>query len=186
MEMQQCLPGEAKWIHGALPPKRTHPGIDTGETMQKILPGSFLLLCLFLPGSKDLPRLLPLCLPVAIAQDAIVPDFDEPLRQNVQQKPADELKRRKGHPFGPVSIGGVPVTKRDLIAFQPFDPLIADGHPMRIPSQIRQDVLRTAKRRLVIGDPFFLTQIGDERAEPGGGFPRRDLSCADGSCPTTA
>jgi len=148
--MQQCLPGEAKWIHGALPPKRTDDSLC----------GT--VLCF-------LRRY-----------------FYFHIRQNVQQKPADELKGGKGHPFGPVSIGRVPVAKRDRIAFQPFDPLIADGHPMRIPSRIRQDVLRTAKGRPAIGDLFFPSQVGDEGVKPGGGFPRRDLSCADRSCPTTA
>ena len=69
--------------HLSLATLRTDSGIDAGETTEEILPGGFLILRLFTPGVQDLTRLRQLCLPVAIAQDPIVSDLDEPLRQNV-------------------------------------------------------------------------------------------------------
>ena len=76
-------------------------------------------------------------LAIAVAEEAVIPDLDKALGQNMLQETPDEL-------FG--GDGTVPscpglrvlVAKGDLIVFHSQDAIVTDGHPKDIGSQILQ------------------------------------------------
>ncbi|MBB6106643.1 hypothetical protein F4827_006519 [Paraburkholderia bannensis] len=91
-------------------------------------------------------------------------------RQHMQQEASHEFLWLKRHrllaraPAGPVVLppeGHAPVVERD-------EPLIGDGHAMRIARQIRKDRLRSRERALRINHPFACSQRREPLCEDSG------------------
>ena len=81
------------------------------------------------------------------SQKAIVTDFVEAGRQDVQEKAADELKGRDRHDM--VALGD----EGNGIAVHGDEPVIGDGDPVRVSAKIPEDLVRAAERSFCIDVP---------------------------------
>lgn len=99
-------------------------------------------------------------------------DTHEPLRQNVEQKAPDELVDRQRHPFGMVVIGAGFVGKGNRITFDRLDPVVGDGNPVGISSEVFQDLRRAGEWLLGVDDPVFLMESFEELMEVSWSFER--------------
>jgi len=94
----------------------------------------------------------------SLRQETEVSDSDEALRQYMQEEPAQELRRQQRHLalFAAVSI--VLPTEGDVLTIECLQPMIGDGDPMRITSQIAQDFRRPAEGWFGIDYPVLAVQ----------------------------
>lgn len=90
------------------------------------------------------PRFRDAFMPPAIAQQAVVPDFDKTLRQDVQAKPPHKLIEPQGHDLALRACGVVLVAKahRACCGIHREQPPVTDGHTMRVAREIAQHLLR--------------------------------------------
>jgi hypothetical protein len=76
----------------------------------------------------------------------------------VEQKSPDELVRRKGHGFLLIVIAVVSPTKFHLALFDVDEPMIANGHPVRVAADIVHHLLWSGERWLGVDDPFHVSR----------------------------
>ena len=60
-------------------------------------------------------------------------DADEAAREDVEEKPLKELRRRQGHRFQAVSSGVVPPSEVHLAGVHADQPVIGDRHAVGLP-----------------------------------------------------
>ena len=94
----------------------------------------------------------------AIAQHPIVANADEPFGDHMEQEAPDELVDCEGHDCGAVPPAPVAPPEHDVALTEGHQAVIAEGDPMRIAAQVREDMLRGGKGRLGIDDPGLLPQ----------------------------
>ncbi len=90
----------------------------------------------------------------AIGEEAEVADADQPGRQYVEQKAADELDRIEGHGLGAGMISVVFPLEAHMAVFQSAKTVVGDGDAMSVAGQILQYAPRSAEGRLNVNDPF--------------------------------
>ena len=56
------------------------------------------------------------CFPASVAEDAVVSDFDEAFREDVEEEALDERRGRERHLVGAIGVCRVTVTEGDLIS----------------------------------------------------------------------
>ena len=84
-----------------------------------------------------------------------MPDPHEPRRQHVQEEPAEELDRLQRHRLLLPAVGVVlPAERRPGPSSRPISRLVADRHPVGVPGQVLEHLLRAAERRLGVDDPL--------------------------------
>ena len=98
-----------------------------------------------------------------VGQQAVVPDLDEALRQDVLHEATQELLGRQRHRLGAMVVGVVLVAEGHPAVVELHQPVIADGHAMRVAGQVLQHLLRSAERRLGVDHPV----LGVQRRQPG-------------------
>jgi len=91
--------------------------------------------------SQQHSRLGQTFLSLTIAQQPIVPDFDESLRQHMQAEPAHKLRRAQRHRLVPRSVGVILVIEADALSVRRQQPSGTEGHPMGVARQISQHLL---------------------------------------------
>jgi hypothetical protein len=96
-----------------------------------------------------------------VGHEAKMPDSHEALRQDVQEKSADELAGLEGHRALLIAVSVIPPTERDLVAVEGKQSMIRDGHAVRITAEIAKNLLGSTKRGLRIDDPFMLVELSD-------------------------
>jgi hypothetical protein len=103
--------------------------------------------------------------PAAVGQEAEGANADKAARQNVQQKPPQELICRDSHLplFVPARV--ILPSERDLIVFETDQAMVGDCHSMCVASQIVKHVIWSTKRWLSVDDPVFAKQRSQKRAE---------------------
>ena len=87
-------------------------------------------------------------------EEAIVPDLDESLGQNMLQETTNELLSGEGAEPGLI-CAGFGVAEGDLPISQLEDTLVTDGHSEDVGSQILQGG-RAIADRLAVNDPLLL------------------------------
>ena len=80
--------------------------------------------------------------------------------ERVREKRVDD-KRDRPH-LTPVSV--VLPAKRDGVVGDVDEPMVGDGHPMRVARKVVEHVGRTAKGRLGVHDPCLAIERSEERA----------------------
>ena len=107
-------------------------------------------------------------------EQAKVADPDEALRQDVQQKAAQEFidSEHQGADLAPVSIILPP--KRDGLVGDGDEPVIGDGDAVGVPGEVVQHVARAAKGRLRIDHPRLAIEGSEPRAKGRFGGERRE------------
>src|SRR5216683_3847374 len=104
--------------------------------------------------AEKLAATLQLLLAVSIAEEPVVANAMEPTRENVEQKSPDELVRREGHGFLLIVVAVVSPFKFHLAIFDGDDPMIGNGHPVRVSADIVHHLLWPGERWLGVDDPF--------------------------------
>src|SRR5467141_1257921 len=94
---------------------------------------------------------------VSIAEEPVVANAMKSTRQNVEQKSSDELVRREGHGFLLVIVAVVSPVKFHLAIFDVDDPVIGNGHAVRVAADIVHHLLWPGERWLGVDDPFHVS-----------------------------
>jgi hypothetical protein len=97
-----------------------------------------------------------------------VANANEAPRQCMQQKTPQELVGADGHPFLFITPGVVFPPKRDLAVLKRDQAVVGDGHSMRIPGEVVQDVLGSAEGSFHIDDPILPEKLAQETVEQPG------------------
>lgn len=106
------------------------------------------------------------CIAVARAKQAVIPDLDKVLRQDVLQEPADACLGSDGADLecpGP----GVLVWESDPAIFESEDAVVADGHPKDVRRQ-RLEGLSASTNRLTMHDPVLFSDRRGDTVQQGG------------------
>jgi len=93
---------------------------------------------------------------VAVAQQAVVSEAHELGRQDVEEEAADELGSIEGHQAEAVAMGVVLPAESDLAFLEPDEAVVGDGDPVRVATEVIQDLGGAAERRLGVDDPVGL------------------------------
>ena len=98
---------------------------------------------------------------ISVGEQAVVADFDEARRQDVQAEAAEELLQRERHRSDLTVVGIVLVAEGDgaVLQIQSLHSAVGDGHPVGVAAQIGQDRLRTGKGPFGVDDPFGATEL---------------------------
>jgi len=134
------------------------PGIDSRDTGKEFLPGLFFML----PGTINAEEFFAqdqLCRAVSVTQDAIMPDFHETIREDMQEKATDKLGSIQGHQLQGIVITAIPILEGDLVSFHRDQPVIGNGHPMRVSPQIVHDSFSAGKGWLAVHHPLLVIEI---------------------------
>jgi len=103
--------------------------------------------------------------PVGVRQESEMADLDEAGWQDVKQEPADELDRVERQELLLVPVGRVSPAEGHLAILHLDQAAVGDGHPVRIASQILEDMLGTAKGRFGIDHPVQSLELSEESIE---------------------
>ncbi len=115
-----------------------------------------------LPGTINADEFLAqsqFCLAVSVAQDAIISDLHEAIREDVQEKATDKLGSIQGHRFNPVVIFAIPISEGDLISLHRGQPIIGNGHPVSVSAQIIHDGFSAGKGWLTVHHPLLVIEV---------------------------
>jgi hypothetical protein len=92
-----------------------------------------------------------------VGQEAEVADAHKSQRQQVEQKPTQELLDREAH--DPLAVlGRVSPPERDLAIRERHQSVIGDSNAVGIGAEVAEDVFRTAKRWLAVDHPILAEQ----------------------------
>jgi hypothetical protein len=94
-----------------------------------------------------------------------VADAHEAWGKGVKEKASQELLHRQGHQALLVSVGGVSPAKGDLVAGERDEAMVGDGDAMGVGTQVVEDILRAAERRLAVDHPLVAEQGAQEGGE---------------------
>ncbi len=97
---------------------------------------------------------------VAVREEAIVADAVEPVRQNMEQEPADELANAEPHHLDLVAavVAVVLPSEAYVIGFKLDQAAVGDGDAMGVAGEIGEHLRRTGERLLGIHDPLLLAE----------------------------
>ena len=115
-----------------------------------------------LPGTIDAEESFALgqfCLAVSVAQDAIVPDLHEAIREDMQEKATDKLGSIQGHQPQGIVVAAIPISEGDLISLHLDQPVVRNGHPVRVAPQIVHDSFGAGKGGLAVHHPLLVIEI---------------------------
>ena len=97
-----------------------------------------------------------------VREKARLPDAHEAARQDVLDEAAQKLHGGQRHRAALVAMGVVLPLKRDVVAVEGEQPMIADRHPMGIAPEIAQDGRCATEGRLGVDHPVGLEERIDE------------------------
>jgi hypothetical protein len=80
----------------------------------------------------------------------------------MKQKPANKLEGLQGEQFDLIVVRRIPPSKGDLVALQFDQPVIGEGYPMSVPTQIVHHLFRIFQRGLTINHPRLTIKIREE------------------------
>ena len=117
-----------------------------------------------LAGACDIGRA------VAIGEQSVVADAVEAVRQDVDEKAADELVRAERHDFvSRAAIGAIIlVPEGDAVVVGGDQPAVGDGDAVGIAREISEHRLGSTERRLCVEVPLDLAQRRQIRLERSG------------------
>jgi hypothetical protein len=104
--------------------------------------------------AEKLTAMLQLLLPMGIGEEAVIADAVESARENVQEEAADELVGRESHGFLLIVVAIVSPGEFYLTIFDIDDPMIGDGHPVAVATNVVHHLLWSGEGRLGVHDPI--------------------------------
>ena len=111
----------------------------------------------------------------SIREKTKIPDSHEALRQHVQEEAAQELGSQQGHRTLSAAASIVLPSEDDAFAIECQEPMIGDGDPVRVSTEVAQDLDRAAEGQLGVDHPVLTVQLSQEiengcKCLPGNGF----------------
>ena len=103
--------------------------------------------------------------PESIGQKAEVADAHEALGQDVEEEPAQELRRGQGHLPLLAAVGVILPAEGDTHPVKRQKPMVGDGHAMRVAAQIAENLSGAAEGRLGIHHPVLAVEAAQQLAE---------------------
>lgn len=91
-----------------------------------------------------------------MGQKAVIADLGKSPWQDMKEKPRDKLSSSNGEFF--IVVTAVPLAEPYFTVIDINNQVVGDGHPMSIAAEILEDLLRSAKGLLGIGDPPLVPQ----------------------------
>lgn len=153
--------------HFPFPALGANPGVDSGDAFEEVLPGQscFLLILLGLinPEESDAPRHFGFS--VSDAQDPIMPDFDESIGQDVEEKTPNELGCIQDHELDLIVVVAISIFEGHFIAFDLDQTVVGDGYPVAVSPQILHEGFGIAERGFAVYVPLLPVEGGQERFE---------------------
>ena len=84
-----------------------------------------------------------------------MPDTDEALGQNVEQKPAQEFLRGDGHGSLFVTASVIPPTEPDVVVIEGNEPMVGDGDSVGIAPEVADHLLGSTEGWFGINNPVL-------------------------------
>src|SRR5215471_21020335 len=110
--------------------------------------------------AQQLPAARQFLFSIAIAQEAVIADALEPIRQDVQEETADELVRIQRHRLLLALMTIILVAECDLAVIDVQQAIIGDRHAMCVTADVVQNLLGSGKRALGVDHPFGSSSYG--------------------------
>ncbi len=102
---------------------------------------------------------------MTIRHEAEGADAVEAIRQDVEQKAADELVHLQSHHFGRATIAIVLPGEADMSVIEADETGVGDGDTVGVAAEISEDLCRTTKGLLGVDDPVGLAHSRELRGE---------------------
>ena len=110
------------------------------------------------PSAEELSALGHVLVPRPIREQAVIPHAEEAAREHMQEDAPDELRRGQGHGLLTRCVGtaGVGVAEPDLPRVEGEEPLVGDGDPMRVPTDVIEHLVGPGEGWLGVDHPVGL------------------------------
>lgn len=92
-------------------------------------------------------------------------NLHEPIGQNVQKEPADELKDIQAHPLDLVVVGGITIGEGNPVSVKTNDSFVGEGNPMRMAAKIFHGLLGVLEGRLTVNHPLLAIELPQKSLE---------------------
>ncbi len=102
-----------------------------------------------------------------VSEKAIMTNAVEPVRQDMQQEPADKLMGVERHELGFAAMTIITPEERDLVVGHADKPRIGDRNAVGAAGEIGQHLFRSAEGWLGINDPLDTADPGNMAPESG-------------------
>src|SRR5271156_1867762 len=93
-----------------------------------------------------------------VGEESKLPDTNETSRQNVKGEPAKELARRQRHLALFVAVSVVSPAKGNVLTVECQQPVVADGNPVGVATEILNYMAGSAERGLGVDHPLLPKQ----------------------------
>jgi hypothetical protein len=104
---------------------------------------------------EELPTSTDLTPADGVGQEAVVADSDEAAGEHVEKETLEELDRSQSHDLLLVSVSAVLPAERDLILLHGNQALIGERDPVRVASQVIDNLVRAGHGRLRVDHPIL-------------------------------
>ena len=110
------------------------------------------------PSAEELSALGHVLVPRPIREQAVIPHAVEAAREHMQEDAPDELRRGQGHGLLTRCVGTavVGVAEPDLPRVEGEEPLVGDGDPMRVPTDVIEHLVGPGEGWLGVDPPVGL------------------------------
>ena len=110
------------------------------------------------PSAEELSALGHVLVPRPIREQAVIPHAVEAAREHMQEDAPDELRRGQGHGLLTRCVGTavVGVAEPDLPRVEGEEPLVGDGDPMRVPTDVIEHLVGPGEGWLGVDHPVGL------------------------------
>ena len=90
---------------------------------------------------------------------------NEAARQDMKQETAEKLIGTKRHEAFLIAVNRVSEAERDLFTVEGDQPVIRDGNPMRISTEVTEHLIGPAERWLAVDHPAVAEQLPEKAPE---------------------
>lgn len=106
---------------------------------------------------------------LAVAQEAVVADFDEAFGEQVESEAAEELFQGEGHGFAVVVVGVILVSEGDGVVWvvEVLETAFGEGDAMGVAGEVGQDLSGAGEGAFGIDIPGVAGGLTDEGLEDG-------------------
>ena len=143
---------------------RTPGQVDAGDPQERLLPG-FCKRRLRLFHAEEHTAGLETLLPVPVAQEPEVAYLHEPVGEDVEKEPPDELGGVEGHDLLFIAVGIILPQKGDPAILHADDAVVGNGDPVGISPEVTKDGLRPVEGRLGVDHPLLRVEASEEGCE---------------------
>ena len=101
----------------------------------------------------------------SVREETKIPDSHEALGQHVQEEAAQELRSQQRHRALLAAVSIVLPSEGDAFTIECEEPMIGDGDPVSVSTEISEDLGRTTESRLGVDHPVLAVQLSQKSTE---------------------